>query len=76
MNKPIFNEANFVPVPRVPEWQIYQPEKLPHSWRLMAQCTDSTFLEEPVDWLFYFDGAILVIYRHKDRMNRFNGEPI
>lgn len=75
MTKPFFDEANFVPVPRVPEWPVYQPENLPASWKKIAEITDNS-RSNPYHWELFFDGAMLIIYHHEDAINRFNGEPI
>ena len=75
MNKPFFDEANFVPVPRVPEWPVFQPESLPSDWKKIAEITDHSRSNAYI-WNLYSTGRMLIFYRHKDGFNRFNGEPM
>ena len=71
-----FDDSKFVPVPRVPEWPVYEPEQLPTTWKRVAEITDLTYEDEPTYWVLFFDGKMLIFYRHLDTTNRFNGEPI
>jgi len=76
MNKPKpFDSANFVPVPRVPEWPVSQPENIPYNWKKVAVKYQDRGGEN-YNWVFYFDGEMLIIYNHEDAINRFNGDPI
>ncbi len=69
-----FDSANYVPIPRVPEWPVYQPEQLPDHWKKIAE------IENPrpanhYHWDFYYDGKMMIIYHFLDGINEFNGEP-
>ncbi|MGH1469813.1 MAG: hypothetical protein ACRBCS_01365 [Cellvibrionaceae bacterium] len=69
-----FDDASFVPVPRVPEWPVYQPEQLPAHWKKIAEIENP----RPVNhyhWDFYYDGKMLIIYHSSDSINEFNGKP-
>ena len=69
-----FDDSKFVPVPRVPEWPVYEPEQLPTTWKKIAEITD-TSRSNPRHWVLYYDGRMLIIYTHNDSINEFNGEP-
>lgn len=69
-----FNENGFVPVPRVPEWPVFQPESLPTTWKLIAEKYEDRNGDD-YNWKFYFDQRMLIIYHHRDGFNVFNGKP-
>ncbi|WP_220720743.1 hypothetical protein [Agarivorans litoreus] len=76
MNKPpVFDASTFVPVPRKPEWPVYQPENLPSAWKKIAEITDVRFKDTVRDWQLFFDGAMLIIYYWNDGISPFSGEP-
>lgn len=75
MKFPTFDDSNFVPVPRVPEWPVYEPEALPENWRLIAEKYEDRDGED-YNWQFYYDGAMLIIYDWKDDINQFDNTPI
>lgn len=75
-NPPVFDASTFVPVPRQPEWPVYQPENLPSARKKVAEISDVRFKDTIYDWQLYFDGTMLIFYRSKDTINRFSGKPI
>ncbi|WP_028886754.1 hypothetical protein [Teredinibacter turnerae] len=75
MKPPEFDEKNWKPVPRVQEWPVYQPEAIPTDWKLITTTYEKRGSSD-YDWKFYFHQEILIIYRHLDTINRFNGTPI
>ncbi|WP_018415234.1 hypothetical protein [Teredinibacter turnerae] len=74
MKPPKFDAKNWKPVPRVQEWPVYQPEALPDNWHKITEYYEQRVSE--YNWQYYFDGTKLIIYDHKDSINRFDGKPI
>lgn len=75
MKPPTFDDKNWTPVPRVPEWPVYQPESLPADWKLVTDYYENRAGEE-YKWLFYYDQRMLIIYNYCDTLSRFSGKPI
>lgn len=74
MKPPKFDDKNWKPVPRVPEWPVHQPEQLPQNWRLIKEHAEDRTGTDYL-WKFYFDGRHLIIHYVNDDPNPFNGQP-
>lgn len=75
MKPPKFDDKNWKPVPRVPEWSVYQPEALPEDWQKITEYYEKRGSSD-YNWQFFFDGKILIAYRFLDGLSRFSGKPI